>query len=159
MNLIIICGLILFSSFSKKNKLPNSGISLKITVESFHQESLKIKTELKNNTTDTLSYLSMTCSWWEFYHFSTMAIKKKSCRCDSNTPTVIKIAPNEIHKEILDLKIINKKLFLENTLYKVGFEFIPVALDDNLYDLEYTYRDCYFKGKKELIWSNEIKLR
>jgi hypothetical protein len=70
LRLILLYILIAFCSF-RKIESTNNRLSLKAHLGSWSKEGednlLPIKITLKNNTSDSVSYLSMSCCWDDFY--------------------------------------------------------------------------------------------
>jgi len=63
-----------------------------------------IPTTLKNNTKDTLNYLSMTCSWEEFYLVDNSKLEVEQKGCDKNMPKMLTLAPGQ--KATVEIKLI-----------------------------------------------------
>jgi len=118
-----------------------------------------VKTIITNNSSDTLSYLTMSCSWEEFYIIDSKELSLPMKSCDENGLTLMQIPPHKTIEKLLLLRSSKNKNQLHNTKFKIGFKFYKVNYNNiknmNSYPDIYTY----FTKKNEIIlWSNTLEL-
>jgi hypothetical protein len=125
---LVLLSLLTFYSIKivPKNALTKSPLSLKVTLVKHELDTLRLKTELINNSADTIKALSMTCSWWQFFKLDYKRFKIRTMRCDSNIPTILEIPPHGVYTNVLELKITDLKFFLANPDVQIAFEHVPV---------------------------------
>jgi hypothetical protein len=110
---------------------------------------------LTNNSNDTLKYLTMSCSWEEFYtvdknNFAAIPIEP----CDKNIPKELTLAPHKsVSIKVPVIKIQNGKKF------KIGMILIKQRNANNLFNL-FNIEIAQSQNKKDnnVIWSNPIEL-
>jgi hypothetical protein len=107
---------------------------------------------LTNNTGDTLKYISMSCSWYEFYHLNNPNLHYQYWGCDKNIPVLLKLAPHESKQ--VELEIVGKKRENKFVKFKVGIDLIKS--DERQY-LDYFSVNRSGKVKANTVWSNEIE--
>ncbi len=105
-----------------------------------------IKTNLTNNTKNTLQYYSMSCSYQDFYFLYGQELFFDDTDCDKNMPIIITLLPNESKEVQLKLRK-SPKIVYGNI--KIGFFLYKV-------DKEKSYDDNQINLKKNLIVSNPI---
>ncbi len=82
---------------AQTNKEP----SYKLTVQKFNKENVRgidnwlIECALTNHSKDTMNYLSMSCSWTDFYTVDKKELDIESFLCNKNVPTILTLAPGE----------------------------------------------------------------
>ena len=119
-----------------------------------NQTYLIVPTILTNNTNDTLKYLTMSCSWQEFYFVDNdmLHVAYRSCLYDS--PIALVLAP---HKSV-ETKV---KLWIGQLLdgtkirFKLGFNLIKVKSKDykSLKKESWELRET-----KNILWSNSVEI-
>lgn len=115
---------------------------------------LVIKTTLTNNSADTISYMSMSCSWQELYWTDTKQLAIVINECGENGAVLIKIAPYS--KEINTLELMTQKntTELNNLKFKIGFNFITAHHHDRL-----STKVMQLEKMENVIWSNTLQLK
>src|ERR1700735_3609551 len=112
LRLILLYILIAFCSFQKIEST-NNRLSLKAHLGSWSKEGednlLPIKITLKNNTSYSVSYLSMSCSWDDFYTLNIEKFTFKGLLCTNNSPVRIKIPPHGKEEKELILIVKNNR--------------------------------------------------
>jgi hypothetical protein len=108
-----------------------------------------IPTTLTNLTNDTLTYLSMSCSWQSFYLVSNKKLKKENYWCDKNIPVILKLAPNE-SREIKLRLIVNRLTNAPPLGFKIGLNLVKIK---DLVD-GFNYVLTNQQKKMNIIWSN-----
>lgn len=105
---------------------------------------------LSNTSKDTLHYMSMSCSWQDFYTINTKKLDIQVGDCDKNVPQHLSIPPNKSTTVVLSLMVKHPK---ENIplKFKIGYDLILIADDKHWL----TYNDNV-NERKIVIWSNEI---
>lgn len=156
MKIFIIAISIVFTFFSEFSKLikKNNSVMLHAKIIAYKSDTLRLKTFLTNSTSDTIKYLSMSCSWWQFYKFSSKNVRIRNGRCDSNIPTLIEVPPYQAHTDILDLKITNKNSLIKDGSIKIAFLSMTLK-NDNFNDLFKQYEELPLDSNN-LIWTDRI---
>ncbi len=151
---LILFLLILLASIAS-NAQATSKNNYTLKIKKFLQESVRgtkfwlVECTLTNYSKDTLNYLSMSCSWTDFYSVNKKEFEIDGFECDNNIPRVITIVPGESRQEVL--RLFNRKNLLDSksTKFKVGINLIMTASTSNFIN----------KLKiKNIIWSNVISL-
>jgi hypothetical protein len=158
--LIILIILISFCSFQKIGSA-NNRLSLKAHLGSWSKEGnfnlLTVKITLKNNTSDTLRYLGMTCSWDMLYTLSTEKFIFEGFNCNSNIPVLIKIPPHRKEEKELKLVAKNNPIEYHNFKFKIGFLFIDENSQIVMGQL-LTGDSVFVINKEKIIWSDDLKI-
>ena len=112
----------------------------------------EIPATLSNTSKDTLHYMSMSCSWQDFYTISTKKLNIPVSECDKNVPQRLSIPPGKSTTVVLSLMVKHPK---ENIplKFKIGYDLILLADDKHWL----THSDNVNERKK-VIWSNEISM-
>ena len=113
---------------------------------------LEIPVILSNTSKDTLHYMSMSCSWQDFYTINTKKLNIPATDCDKNVPQRLSIPPNKSTTVVLNLTLEHYKENLP-LKFKIGFDLIQLPDEEHWL----TYSDNLNEGKN-VIWSNEIIL-
>jgi|SRR5579862_986481 len=83
-----------------------------------------VKTDIINNSPDAIAYLSMSCSWDEFYFTDTNNVDiKKRQMCYLNGFEIVKISPHNKEEKILELIYKGEP---ETIRFKIGFNYCPI---------------------------------
>ncbi|MCD4793047.1 MAG: hypothetical protein K8R54_07445 [Bacteroidales bacterium] len=138
-------------TFSTFGQMDNSKYILTIKQGKYekinNQTYLLVPTTLTNNTDDTLKYLSMSCSWREFYYVNNDKMSVEQVICTKNGQIMLTLLPHKsVNKEI--------KLVIEQTTdtklkFKIGFSLIKVKNN-----LPYEFNEQ--EKMKNIIWSNAV---
>ena len=111
----------------------------------FKNNSAKIELRLWNRSKDTLKYLSMSCSWQEFYLTNRKDVNIRVNECDKNVPKVLTLKPNE--SKTVELEIVATKYIPDE--FKVGLRILqtkePVIPSDD-----------YILKHSQVIWCSSI---
>lgn len=127
-------------------------ISKPIAIVNYNHKKVQLiqmPVTVRNNSNNTLSYFSMTCSWDEFYHVNNNKFSIEIQPCDKNFPRNIIIAPHGYHTQLVFI-IYEKKYIKKGETFEVGVNInknVPVDVDN--YDELTRYN---------LVWSNEVSL-
>lgn len=110
---------------------------------------LIVPVTLSNNTNQTLSYYSLSCSWWDFYKFDSQElIYNGGYKCADNAPVLLTLAPHQQYKNKIELLI---KPGVKAVNYKIGFNLIMDKAKLNLSQLK--------SHKPNVIWSNTLSMK
>ena len=126
-----------------------------LKIAKFNKEKVRGKTFwliecfLKNNSKTTLSYLSMSCSWTDFYTVSNKELEIGGFECDKNFPTILQVPSGKNRAVVLRLYKSKNFKALTATSIKIGLNIIEASSSK--------YFDEKMK-KKNVIWSNSIAL-
>lgn len=104
---------------------------------------------LSNNSKDTLNYLSMSCSWTDFYSADLKHLEIEAFLCDKNFPVIVSIPPGKTMKVVLRFFKSKKIKQLSSKFFKVGLNLIETKSTMN------------FENKinsRNIIWSNSVEL-
>ena len=153
--LTIICFIALIScasTMAQNNKESKLSFSAKINGWNKHT-NIPVTITLTNNTSDTISYVSMSCSWQDIYTVNTKYFSILINECGKNFPTLIQIPPHSKEEKNLLLHIVEKNK-LQNAQFKVGFHFVEVK----------KHEDIFTKSKEllnagNILWSNILELQ
>lgn len=113
-----------------------------------NQTYLSVPTTLTNNTDDTLKYLSMSCSWREFYCVDNDKMSVEQVICTKNGQIILTLLP---HKSVdREIKLIIEQITDTSKLkFKIGFSLIKVKNN-----LPYEFNEQ--EKMKNIIWSNTV---
>lgn len=120
---------------------------------------LHVKTSITNNSADTLCYLTMSCSWQDFYIIDSKDIWLPGWDCGKNMTQWIKIPPHQTAERLLLLTSSKNANELHNIKFKIGFKFYKVNYNKikNMNSYPDIYK--YFTPKNEIVlWSNILEL-
>ncbi|HSY76134.1 MAG TPA: hypothetical protein VK890_04715 [Bacteroidia bacterium] len=114
---------------------------------------------ISNNTTDTIKYYSMTCSFSDFFICDNKEIGVYMIPCDKNWYKKITLAPNESEVLRLELKSSVEWKKLESVKLRIGFIFVNAknAKRNAPYDINRIENEK--KSKENIIWSNTIEIK
>jgi hypothetical protein len=112
---------------------------------------ITVKTSITNNSSDTLRYLSMSCSWANYYVIDQRALHLPTPQCDRDTALLIVIPPHKQQEAVLRLISLLTAKQLHNTKFKVGFKFVQ-ACDTDKASKE-------LRKSKNVVWSNNLVIK
>ena len=115
-----------------------------------NEQILTIPTYLKNESNDTLYYLSMSCSWQDYYLINDSKFQIVVSECDKNIPIIIRIAPHQSRKVNLELRSTFGVNNIDNL--KIGYNFIYAKSKEDLFSINEN-----IQAQKAIIWSNKYK--
>lgn len=120
----------------------------------YRKTVLFVPVKLTNNSNDTLKYLSMTCSWEEFYLVDKREIAGIPIEeCIKNIPCTIMLPP---HKSfIIRIPVIKIQ---RGKKFRIGMTLIKLFKETNLLDLFSIDRSSLSKNVNYIIWSNAVEL-
>jgi hypothetical protein len=110
-----------------------------------------IKTTIANNSSDTLRYLSMSCSWANYYVIDERAIHLPTFQCDKDTALLITVKPHQKEEKILRVISLLPVKQLHNLKFRVGFKFVQ-ACDTDRASKE-------LRRSKNTLWSNSLTIK
>jgi hypothetical protein len=112
-----------------------------------------IPVTLTNNSGDTLKYLSMSCSWQDFYSVSDNRLQVEIAECDKNIPRIISLPPKS--SMTVKLRLLANNVGNAEIIFNVRLNIIKA--DKPMYRPEF---DRNGKLKPEyIIGSNTIAMR
>jgi hypothetical protein len=122
------------------------------TVKSIDQGVyITVKTAVTNNSSDTLRYLSMSCSWANYYVIDQRAIHLPTPQCDRDTALLIMIPPHKQREVVLGLISLLTAKQLHNAKFRVGFKFVQAC------DTDKAFKEL--RKSKNVIWSNSLVIK
>ena len=112
---------------------------------------LLVPTTLANNSNDTLKYLSMSCSWQEFYYVDNAKMSVDQVNCSGNDMIILTLAP---HKSVdTEVRLVVGQI---TDTYKIKFK-IGINLLKATKNVNNVWNE--YKGQQEtknIIWSNAV---
>lgn len=145
--------LLIISQYSVSQSLKETKYEL--SIEKFNKEKVRgetfwlVQCHLKNNSKDTLSYFSMSCSVTDFYLLDKKDLEIDGFDCDKNFPVILQIAPGETRSEVLRLFKSKHFNLISGNSIKIGLNIIETKSTDNF---------SIMRKNKNIIWSNSIAL-
>jgi hypothetical protein len=114
---------------------------------------------ISNNTSDTIKYYSMTCSFSDFFTCDNKEIGVYMIPCDKNWYKKVTLAPNESEVLKLELKSSVEWKKLESVKLQIGFIFVNAknARVNAPFDINRIENER--KSKGNIIWSNTIEIK
>lgn len=141
-----------FSQTSKKESYTFTITKGKVVKEN-KQTFWVTPTTLTNNTTDTLRYFSMSCSWQDFYSVDNNKLKIEGALCGKNIPVILTLAPGQARTEEVRL-LISQTMDASKIKFKIGFNLMKVSSIQKAFDFDFQEE----QKKKNVIWSNLISM-
>ncbi|MDP9080888.1 MAG: hypothetical protein M3O71_26005 [Bacteroidota bacterium] len=115
-----------------------------------------IVVKLSNNSSDSLKYVTMSCSWMDNFITNNLKFAIGVCDCDSNFPDVKIIPPHKT--AFFTIRILYKKrLATRDNHFKIGMLIVKDLKENQPID----FISEYFSQKKymaNMIWSNPVKI-
>jgi|GEM_PF-3056127 len=112
---------------------------------------INIKTSIKNNSSDTLRYLSMSCSWAKYYQITSATLHLPIPQCDNDSAILVSVLPHHSQKTILRVISLMSPAQLHNTRFKVRMTFVQAC------DIDKASREL--RRSKNLILSNTVLIK
>jgi len=130
--------------------------------------------KLYNNSSDTLSYLSMTCSWDESWKLSSPNLEIQKNLCFSNVPMLVQLAPHESILNYLPVRLLKHYNEIKDEKFLVGYNLVKANPDDfkepkltsqeaidsfaKKSSLNFQNQIASLQETKNLFWSDTIQL-
>ncbi|MBL7724168.1 MAG: hypothetical protein JNK27_08455 [Chitinophagaceae bacterium] len=120
-------------------------------------QTIHIGTTLFNPTDDTLSFVTMTCSYEDLFLTDTSIFKIQSrYDCFSNSPTVTSIPPKGKLDQFIMVKPINKDIKIGDQKLKIGMYLLTPKIEDGFQGIVRQYEQ---RQSAKIIWSNELDMK
>jgi len=156
---LIIIGSIIFLSCSnqKDDRAKESKLIFSAQVDKWIKEGdvnyLLVRTSLTNSSSDTVTYITMSCSWQDVYTIDTKDLVISVNECDKNVPHLSKIPPRS--RQDTDLKLKSEKSIsrLTNMHFRLGFNLVTAKDYNEMFE-----KVSQLTEMKNVIWSNALKL-
>jgi hypothetical protein len=153
---LIIVGVLCFICFSFF-VLPRTDYQLSIQKGKVVKEGIQTYWEMPvtlfNNTTDTLRYFTMSCSWQSFYEVDNSKLKIEPIWCDKDIPQILVLGPGK--KQPIKIRLlISQTMDASEIKFRIGFNLMKVTKDQNTLDFDHEEE----RKKKNVIWSNTISM-
>jgi hypothetical protein len=141
-----------------ENKISNPIDSVYDPMELYSKKSnlIKVPVIVHNYGDDTLKYLSMTCSWNDYYHVDNKMFNVYYSVCEFNTPCYVTVPPHGIQSEILE--IIYDEKNLKDRRFKVGVNINKDPLKHKPVTM-FEFSSGFQLRNNNIVWSNEIELK
>lgn len=114
-----------------------------------------IATTIKNNSSKTFMFLSMSCSWQDLYITDSKQLQVEKVDCLKDGPVLVKLAPHESQTKVVKLipsKDIQPPHYIK---LKIGFHLIK-AKESNYKNI--LSKDSILKNYN-IIWSDSLELK
>lgn len=146
----------LMSQLHAQKTKENDSASLSFTAQIINNihDTLLVKTILTNNSSDTLTFLSMSCSWEDPYITDSQQFYIEGSNCDENGPVLISLASHTTEERILKLLPKNKTVSSSPTTFKIGFHLVKANKSNYVYI--YSQMKAFW-DMNNVIWSNILK--
>jgi hypothetical protein len=123
-----------------------------------------VAAEVSNFSSDTLKYMTMSCSWDVIFTFNKKTAFITRWNCDSNFPTLSAIAPQKSFTYKIPL-LVEKNAIISNYTFKIGMYLFKCHKQrgfrefDNFLDSKFGISPHSNKTVyKNIIWSNEATI-
>jgi hypothetical protein len=118
-----------FNSCSKNNQSnKEAAFSVTTTLGGLYKndtsEFVYIVGKLHNRSSDTLSFLSATCSWDDAWKLSSPNLLIVKNICFSNVPILVKLGPNESMLNYLPVRLLKPYDEIKDEKFVVGFNLV-----------------------------------
>jgi hypothetical protein len=160
---ILLLAMTFFLSCLSKDKTKNGNYELELTatlggiIYLDTTFTIYIATTLFNPTKDTLSFVTMTCSYEDIFLTDTSIFKVQSrYDCYSNYPTITDIPPREKLDQFIMVKPTKKDIEIIDNKLHIGM-YLSTPKKENGFDSIIKQHENRQKAK--IIWSNEIDLK
>jgi hypothetical protein len=155
--LLLTCLILVITSCIDMNKdKSQAGFSVTATLGGVYKidtsEIVYIVGKLHNHSADTLSFLSMTCSWDDSWKISSPNLNIVKNLCFSNIPILVKLGPNESMLNYLPARLLKPYEDIKDEKFVVGFNLVKadtVEFSRSIKDLE---------GIKNFFWADSLQL-
>jgi hypothetical protein len=150
------------NSKEQKSNKGKSGDSLELTASLGGIEYLDttrtifIATTLYNPTADTIKFVSMSCSFEDFFVTDNPGFKVRPSVCDKNAPTVEILPPQKKTDRYIMINPVNKESKISDSKIKIGMYFNAVPKNWNFDDIINLYNN---REKGKILWSSELDLK
>ena len=119
--------------------------------------TIHIATTLFNPTNDTLSFVTMTCSYEDLFLTDTSIFKVQSrYDCYSNYPTVTNIPPGEKLDHFIMVKPTTKDTKIIENKLRIGMYLLTPKKENGFDGIIKQYEN---RQSAKVIWSNELDLK
>ena len=119
--------------------------------------TIHIATTLFNPTKDTLSFVTMTCSYEDLFLTDTSIFKVQSrYDCFSNYPTVTNIPPGEKLDHFIMVKPTTKDTKIIDNKLRIGLYLLTPKKENGFDGIIKQYEN---RQNAKVIWSNELDLK
>ncbi|MFT3911459.1 MAG: hypothetical protein QM737_18695 [Ferruginibacter sp.] len=153
---ILLTG-ILLSNVESFGQIKNvhQKIAIDVKIDTQYSKNIiagyKVETTLTNVSNDTISYLTMSCSWEDLYATNRNDYFILASLCDKNIPILARIAPHQKVIRIFEMDNHTKTIMPGSVNLKIGFHFIPVNSSESIID-----KSKEISETSNIIWSKEL---
>jgi hypothetical protein len=162
-NIFILLLTLTFCSCHSQDKTQNAKQELELTatlggiIYLDTTSTIHIATTLLNPTKDTLSFVTMTCSYEDLFLTDTSIFKVQSrYDCFNNYPTVMSIPPGEKLDQFIMVKPTTKDTKIIDNKLRIGM-YLLTPKKENGFDGIIKQYESRQNGK--VIWSNKLDLK
>lgn len=116
-----------------------------------------VKTKLKNNSSETIYFISSTCSYEDMYVTRNTELFKiyPSSLCNKNSPTLVALKADSTYEREIVIRSLVKESLIPSTC-EIGFEFVEYIVGQD-FDVIESFRTRHAEGNT--IWSNVFELK
>lgn len=118
--------------------------------------TIHISTTLFNPTDDTISFVTMTCSYEDMFLTDTTTFKIQSrYDCYSNVPAVFEIPPNSKLDQFIMVRPITKEIKVGDNKIRIGMYYLIPKKENGHEGVIKQYEN---RQNAKIIWSNQLTL-
>jgi len=118
--------------------------------------TIHIATTLYNPTSDTVNFVTMTCSYEDFFLTDTSIFKVQSrYDCYSNVPAVMSIAPNSKLDQFIMVRPTGKDIKIIDNKLRIGMYIMTPKKENGFDEIIKQYEN---RQSAKILWSNELDL-
>ena len=118
------------------------------------QRFVSVITTLTNNTSDTLRYVSMSCSWQDAFIIDTKKLNIYPVECDKNVPELIAIPPYGQEQKALAVVTEKSMEELRNIKFRIGFNWLAAKDYNEVFEKVEQMNDM-----TNVVWSDPLKIQ
>lgn len=121
-----------FSQKIDRKESLSLAVKLDDSTKGYNKNLLMAKTTLTNSSSDTITYITMSCSWQDSYTTDSKDLFVEVNECDKNVPELIRIPPHSSHSTILKLMSNTNINQLKGLQFRVGFNLVTAKDYDEM---------------------------
>jgi hypothetical protein len=137
-----------------KNDLLAISAQVDSSITQAHLTSVFVTTKITNESSDTIRYLSMSCSWQDPYTIDGKELVVQRAECDKNVPQLVEVPPLGVIQVVLHLcssKTIDE---LKQAPFRIGFNCVTARDSDEMFLNLSQLRDM-----KNVVWSDTMRVQ
>jgi hypothetical protein len=149
---LIFCFITIFCTSFQDKQTDNLKLSLNAYLSGREGNNMSVRVTLKNYTSDTIKYVTWSCSWQDSYSIDNEKWKIHVNICFANGHETISIPPFQSQTKTLKLERVIGSTKSKSSNFKIGFHFIPPP--EELINIPIKLQKL--KPNGFIIWSNTV---